>query len=166
MLIGYARVSTRRQRLDLQHEALEAARCDLIVSERLSGGSAIGRGLNTAIDLCGAGDRLVVWKLDRLGRNIMELMGVIERLRGRGAGLKVLTGGASAIDIRAAEGEALFAMYTAIAPLELDMNRQRTACGRNASRIAQSRRANSARKRTRVSAHTFSLRCVFNRSKP
>jgi DNA invertase Pin-like site-specific DNA recombinase len=166
MLIGYARVSTRRQRLDLQHKALEAARCDLIVSERLSGGSAIGRGLDTVIDLCGAGDRLVVWKLDRLGRNIVELMGVIERLRGRGAGLQVLTGAAAAIDINAAEGQALFAIYAAIAALELDMNRQRTACGRNASKIAQSRRASSPRTRTRGSAHTASLRCAFNKSKP
>ena len=111
MLIGYARVSTRRQRLDLQHRALEAARCDLIISEWRSGDSGIGHGLGAAMECCGAGDLLVVWKLDRLGRNVMELMGVIERLRRRGAGLKVLTGAASAIDINAAEGQALFAIY-------------------------------------------------------
>lgn len=87
MLIGYARVSTRRQRLDLQHRALEAARCDLIISEWRSGDSGIGHGLGAAMECCGAGDLLVVWKLDRLGRNVMELMGVIERLRRRGAGL-------------------------------------------------------------------------------
>ena len=87
MLIGYARVSTRRQRLNLQHKALEAAKCDLMISEWLSGGGGIGQGLTAAINACGKGDLLVVWKLDRLGRNLAELMCVIKRLRGRGAGL-------------------------------------------------------------------------------
>ena len=60
MLIGYARVSTRRQRLNLQHKALEAAKCDLMISEWLSGGGGIGQGLTAAINACGKGDLLVV----------------------------------------------------------------------------------------------------------
>lgn len=161
MLIGYARVSTRRQRLDLQLRALEIARCDLVIAERLSGGSAIGRGLATAIEACAAGDMLVVWKLDRLGRNLMELMGVIERLRGRSAGLKILTGAASAIDINAAEGEALFAIYAAFAALELDLNRQRTTSGRDAA-SEHFQRHDGARKQKRGPARVPSLRCSFN----
>jgi DNA invertase Pin-like site-specific DNA recombinase len=99
----------------------------------LSGGRAIGPGLELAIEACSPGDLLVVWKLDRLGRSPMELMGVVERLRRRGAGLKVLTGAASAIDINVMEGAALFAIYAAFAALELEMNRQRTAAGHEAS---------------------------------
>lgn len=157
MLIGYARVSTRRQRLDLQHKALEAAKCDLMILERRSGSGGIGPGLDMAIAACGKGDLLVVWKLDRLGRNLVEMMGVAERLRQCGAGLKVLTGAASAIDINAAEGEALFAVYAAFAALELDMNRQRTSSGLQAS---SRRRGRTAQTR---SAHTrASLRRVFN----
>jgi DNA invertase Pin-like site-specific DNA recombinase len=166
MLIGYARVSTRRQRLDLQHRALEAARCDLIISEWRSGDSGIGHGLGAAMECCGAGDLLVVWKLDRLGRNVMELMGVIERLRRRGAGLKVLTGAASAIDINAAEGQALFAIYAAIAAMELDMNRQRTASGRRAApqrrEIARSG-STEGKRSARRTAHPC-LRLAFNGS--
>lgn len=163
MLIGYARVSTRRQRLDLQHRALEAAKCDLMISECRSGGGGIGTGLETAIGACGKGDRLVVWKLDRLGRNFMELMGVIERLRGRGAGLKVLTGAASAIDINAAEGQALFAIYAAIAALELDMNRQRAASGRQASPHRRVAAGSGGTVRKRSGRLRASLLQAFNR---
>jgi hypothetical protein len=116
------------------------------------------------MECCGAGDLLVVWKLDRLGRNVMELMGVIERLRRRGAGLKVLTGAASAIDINAAEGQALFAIYAAIAAMELDMNRQRTASGRRAApqrrEIARSG-STEGKRSARRTAHPC-LRLAFN----
>lgn len=179
MLIGYARVSTRRQRLDLQHKALEAAKCSLILSERLSGGNAIGPGLELALEACAAGDLLVVWKLDRLGRSPMELMDVVERLRRRGAGLKVLTGAASAIDINVVEGAALFAIYAAFAALELEMNRQRTTAGREASMREElgreglgregSGRGRSRRRRCNIpatqetgAARQLSLRRAFN----
>jgi DNA invertase Pin-like site-specific DNA recombinase len=172
-----ARLSTRRQRLDLQHKALEAAKCGLVLSERLSGGSPIGPGLELAIEACSPGDLLVVWKLDRLGRSPMELMGVVERLRRRGAGLKVLTGAASAIDINAMEGAALFAIYAAFAALELEMNRQRTTAGREASVREELGREGSGRGRSRRrrcnipapqetgAARLLSLRRAFNGSR-
>ncbi len=166
LLIGYARVSTRRQRLDLQLKALEAAKCDLIISERVSGGGVTGKGLDTAIGASGRGDLLVVWKLDRLGRNLVELMGVVERLRRRGAGLKVLTGAASAIDINAAEGEALFAVYAAFAALELDLNRQRSASGRQAAPRRRGAPGNGKRMEKRSAPARPSLRVAFNRERP
>lgn len=141
MLIGYARVSTRRQKLDLQLKALEAAGCDLVISERLSGVS-LGRGLLAAIGSCRRGDRMVVWKLDRLGRNMRELLAVLEVMRSRGIKLRVLTGAASSIDIGQAEGPSLYAAYAAFAELELTMNRERTLAGLNARRpsVAPARR--------------------------
>lgn len=128
MLIGYARVSTKRQRLDLQLSALRAAKCDIVISERLSG-DGIGRGLLSAIATCRKDDVLVVWKLDRLSRNVMDLMGLANTLRNRGIQLKILTGAASVIDIKGTEGQALYAIYAAFAELERDMNRERTIAG-------------------------------------
>lgn len=135
MLVGYARVSTKKQRLDLQLKALEAAGCDLVVSERLSG-ITLGRGLLAAIGSCRRGDVLVVWKLDRLGRNMRELLAVLDVLRSRGIGLRVLTGAASSIDIGQADGPSLYAAYAAFAELELTMNRERTLAGIDAHRIS------------------------------
>ncbi|WP_181832815.1 recombinase family protein [Bosea caraganae] len=134
-LIGYARVSTKRQKLDLQLKALEAAGCDLVVSERLSGVS-LGRGLLAAIGSCRRGDLLVVWKLDRLGRNMRELLAVLDVLKSRGIGLQVLTGAASSIDIGQAEGPSLYAAYAAFAEFELTMNRERTLAGIEAHRTS------------------------------
>lgn len=143
-VVGYARVSTKRQKLDLQLKALAAAGCDLVVSERLSGVS-LGRGLLAAIGSCRRDDLMVVWKLDRLGRNMRELLAVLDVLRSRGIGLKVLTGAASSIDIGQAEGPSLYAAYAAFAELELTMNRERTLAGIEAKRT----RGISARSRSR-----------------
>jgi len=133
MLIGYARVSTKRQKLDLQRQALEAAGCELVIQEQRSG-RQFGRGLLAAIGSCHRGDRLVVWKLDRLGRTIRELCAVLDLLRLRGIGLQVLTGAASAIDLGNAEGLALYTAYAAFAELELAMSHERTLAGLTARR--------------------------------
>ena len=81
MLIGYARVSTRDQNLELQTQALEAAGCDKIFTDKTSGSKTERQGLQEALDFLRPGDVLVVWKLDRLGRSIMHLVTLVESLR-------------------------------------------------------------------------------------
>ncbi len=89
MNIGYARVSTEEQNLDLQIGALEAAGCDTIYEDRgISGAAAYRPGLADALARAGEGDVLVVWKLDRLGRSLPHLVEVINGLREAGVGLR------------------------------------------------------------------------------
>ncbi|MDI6029441.1 recombinase family protein [Corticibacterium sp. UT-5YL-CI-8] len=171
MLIGYARVSTRKQRFDLQLKALEAARCDMVVSEQISGGAGIGRGLLAAIGSCRRGDTLVVWKLDRVSRNLRELLAILDVLVSRGIALKVLTGAGSAIDLTQIEGPAVYTVYAAFAELEREMNKERTIAGLNA-RIEQSHRCDAARvlvapEQQDICSRRYrrrSLRCSFNRT--
>ena len=129
MLIGYARKSTKRQRWDLQLRALEAAKCDMVISEQLSGRAGIGKGLLAAIGSCRRGDTLVVWKLDRMSRNLRELLAVVDVMRMRGIRLKVLTGAGVNIDVLQTEGAAIYTVYAAFAELELGFNHERTLAG-------------------------------------
>ncbi len=80
MLIGYARVSTSDQRLDLQQDALRAAGCERIFTDTASGAKTVRPGLAAALDACRAGDILVVWKLDRLGRSLTHLVETVNAL--------------------------------------------------------------------------------------
>ena len=80
MLIGYARVSTHDQNLDLQTDALEAAGCEKIFVDELSGASAVRPGLQRAIEAVRKGDALVVWRLDRLGRSLRDLIELVGQL--------------------------------------------------------------------------------------
>jgi len=102
MKIGYARVSTEDQTFALQLDALGAAGCDAVHEDRLSGVAANRPGRSAAISACAPGDILTVWKLDRLGRSMAELVGIVDDLRRRGVGLKVLTGEGAAIEHDAA----------------------------------------------------------------
>jgi DNA invertase Pin-like site-specific DNA recombinase len=158
MLIGYARVSTRKQRTDLQLKALEAARCDMVVLERLSGGKHIGRGLLAAIGSCRQGDTLIVWKLDRVSRNLRELLAVLDALISQGINLKVLSGAGSAIDLSQVEGAAIYTVYAAFAEMERQMNRARTVAGLEARKEERPQRNRLHRSRRP------SLRSVFNSS--
>ena len=74
MLVGYARISTTEQNLDLQHDALKAAGCERLVEDTAGGGKAHRSGLDRARDLLRPGDTLVVWRLDRLGRTLRHLI--------------------------------------------------------------------------------------------
>ncbi len=103
MKIGYARVSTDEQNLALQHDALKGAGCDAIYEDRLSG--AVKRpGLGQALAACAAGDLLIVWKLDRLGHSLPDLVGLSETPKSRNIGMKVLTRAGAAIDTTTPEG--------------------------------------------------------------
>ena len=90
MLIGYARVSTDDQNLDLQRDALQKACCDKIHTDRQSGVSADRSGLATVLEVARAGDTLVIWRLDRLGRSLKGLIHLVEKLERQGVGLKSL----------------------------------------------------------------------------
>lgn len=86
MDVGYVRVSKREQNPDLQRNELEAAGCGKIFEERISSRVESRPQLEAALDYCREGDTLVVWRLDRLGRSIKELLALVESLQGRGMG--------------------------------------------------------------------------------
>lgn len=81
MLIGYARVSTQDQNLELQHEALAMAGCEKVFEDKVSGTCAERPGLSKALEMLRDGDTLVVWKLDRLGRSVKQLVDLVGELR-------------------------------------------------------------------------------------
>ena len=91
VVIGYARVSTEDQNLDLQHDALTRAGCTRIYEDRMSGAKAARPGLRLALEVARAGDQLVVWRLDRLGRSMSDLIVLIRSLQDRGVELRSLT---------------------------------------------------------------------------
>src|SRR4051794_12557197 len=132
--VGYARVSTDDQTLALQLDTLRAAGCEVIHDDRLSGVAAHRPGLIAALAACQPGDVLHVWKLDRLGRSMAELVGIVEDLRARGIGLKVLTGEGAAIDTTRPEGRLIFGVFAAFAEFERELIRERTKAGMRAAR--------------------------------
>ena len=90
MLIGYARVSTDDQHLNLQHDALQNAGCEKVYSDQQSGATTERPGLTTVLDVLRPGDTLVIWRLDRLGRSLKNLIHLVEQLDKRELGLKSL----------------------------------------------------------------------------
>lgn len=136
MFIGYARVSTEDQNLDLQRDALRAAGCEVVHEDRASGvvnGSG-RKGLADALAACGAGDVLVVWKLDRLGRSLLDLVELVERLKAASVGLKVLAGHGASVDTTTANGRLVFGIFAALAEFERELIRERTRAGMQAAK--------------------------------
>ena len=130
MLIGYARVSTLDQNLDLQLDALTTAGCEQIFSDKMSGAKT-RPGLDEALAFLRPGDALVVWKLDRLGRRTVKLIQLIEALKARGIGFKSLS---NAIDTTTPEGMFIYRISSSFAELERDLARERTMAGLQAAR--------------------------------
>jgi DNA invertase Pin-like site-specific DNA recombinase len=128
MLFGYARVSTDDQKLDLQHDALVHAGVERnrIFEDKLSGMKADRPGLASAMKAMRAGDVLVTWRLDRLGRSLKELITLSEELKRRGVQLRSITEG---IDTTTIGGELLFHLFGAIAQFEQNLIRERTRAG-------------------------------------
>ncbi len=127
MKIGYARVSTDDQSLDLQIDALTISGCDTIYKDHgISGVKANRDGLDAAIKATGKNDILVVWKLDRLGRSLSFLIHLVETLRERGAGFCSLTDG---IDTTTPSGTLVFHIMGALAEFERELIRERTKAG-------------------------------------
>lgn len=133
MLIGYARVSTVDQNLDLQRNALTEAGCERIFTEQMSGAVADRPELMAAIGYARSGDTLVVWKLDRLARSVKQLIDTVENLRGRRIGFRSLT---EALDTTTAQGRLVFHMFGALAEFERSLIRERTRAGLSAAKKA------------------------------
>ena len=131
MLIGYARVSTSDQTLDLQKDALEKAGCERIFTDTASGAKAERTGLDEALSYVRKGDTLVVWRLDRLGRSLKHLIETITKLNERGIGFKSIT---ESIDTTTSGGKLVFHIFGALAEFERDIIRERTQAGLSAAR--------------------------------
>lgn len=131
MLIGYARVSTFDQHLDLQIDALKKAGCEKIYQDQMSGAKADRPGLAEALAFARKGDTLVVWRLDRLGRSLRHLILTVEEMQGRGIALKSLQDN---IDTATAAGELQFHMIAALAQFERSLIQERTNAGLAAAR--------------------------------
>ena len=131
MLIGYARVSTDDQNLDLQRDALSRAGCDKIFEEKESGRAGTKRpALEAALAFLRPEDQLVVWKVDRLGRSLREMLDTAHRLQEQGVKLRSLT---EAVDTETPTGRLMFNFLGTIAEYFLDLNRERTLEGRRAA---------------------------------
>jgi DNA invertase Pin-like site-specific DNA recombinase len=133
MLIGYMRVSTDDQNLDLQSDALAKAGCEKVFRDKASGARDDRPGLAHALSHLREGDCLVVWKLDRLGRRMVSLIGFVEDLQRKGIGFRVLDGGYP-IDTTTAQGKFFFHITAALAEMERDLIRERTIAGLTAAR--------------------------------
>lgn len=131
MLIGYARVSTDDQNLDLQRDALEKANCEQIFTDQVSGTKARRPGLEQALSHLRSGDTLVVWRLDRLGRSLRHLIDTVTDLQERGIGFKSLQ---ESIDTTTSGGKLVFHIFGALAEFEREIIRERTQAGLQAAR--------------------------------
>ena len=131
MQIGYARISTDDQKLDLQYDALRKAGCNKIFKDVASGAQTDRTGLDNATRYLRAGDTLVVWKLDRLGRSLKHLIEVVNDFTKKGIYFKSLQ---ENIDSSSSGGKLTFHLFGALAEFERDIIRERTMAGLQAAR--------------------------------
>lgn len=131
MLIGYARVSTSDQNLQLQLDALEKVGCEKIFEDYISGSKDIRPGLSQALEMLREGDVLVVWKLDRLGRSLKSLISMIEKLEDRGVNFKSVT---DSIDTSSPAGRFFFHVMGSLAQMERELISERTRAGLEAAK--------------------------------
>ncbi len=131
MLVGYARVSTHEQNLDMQMDALKAAGCEKIFKDKISTLKEERKGLQEALDFLRPGDVLVVWKLDRLGRTLKQLIELVAMFNQKGIGFKSLK---ETIDTTTSTGKLVFHFFAALAEFEQDIIHERTRAGLEAAR--------------------------------
>src|SRR5579859_287888 len=131
MKVGYARVSTDDQNLDLQQDALKAAGCERIFTDKVSGKKTERVGLSEALTFIRQGDVLVVWKLDRLGRSLTHLIETINALNERGIQFTSLT---EQIDTSTSGGRLILHIFAALAEFERNLIRECTMAGLTAAR--------------------------------
>jgi DNA invertase Pin-like site-specific DNA recombinase len=130
MKIGYCRVSTDDQNPDLQLTALKRAGCRTIFTDRATGATVKRPELVKCLKALNAGDTLIVWKLDRLGRSLRDLIGLLDDLKARGVAFRSLT---EAIDTATPTGRAMWQMIGILAELERSLIQERTKAGRAAA---------------------------------
>ena len=165
MKVGYMRVSRREQNPDLQRRVLEAFGCERIFGEKASGANAEREELLAALEYAREGDVLVVWKLDRLGRSLKDLIGRMEELQERGVGFASLTEG---LDTTTPGGRLVYHVFGALAEWEREVIRERTfaglaaarARGRNGGRPAKMDERQVAQARAMLKDRDVSLREV------
>ncbi|MEQ1546299.1 recombinase family protein [Methyloglobulus sp.] len=129
--IGYARVSTDDQNLDMQRDALKRAGCSVIFEETASGKSVVRPELDQCCKLLQPGDTLIVWRLDRLGRNLPDLVRIVAELEQKGIGFESVT---EKIETVSASGKLVFHVFAALAEFERNLIRERTHAGLAAAR--------------------------------
>lgn len=131
MLVGYMRISTAEQNLNLQRDALVAAGCEKIFEDVGSGAVDSRKGLGECLDYVRAGDTVVSWKLDRLGRSLKHLLQMVSDLEKRKVGLKVIS---ENIDTTTDTGRLVFHLFASLAEFERSLIRERTNAGLQAAR--------------------------------
>ena len=133
MKIGYARVSTGLQNLNLQEDRLNQYGCEKIFSDHISGSKSKRPGLDKAIEFARAGDTIVVWRLDRLGRNMEDLITLVNELNNRGVSFHSLEENIT-MDKSSSTGQLLFHLFAAFAEFERNLILERSSAGRIAAR--------------------------------
>ncbi|MEN0301100.1 recombinase family protein [Staphylococcus aureus] len=133
MKIGYARVSTGLQNLNLQEDRLNAYGCEKIFSDHISGSKSKRPGLDKAIEFARSGDTIVVWRLDRLGRNTEDLITLVNELNERGVSFHSLEENIT-MDKSSSTGQLLFHLFAAFAEFERNLILERSSAGRIAAR--------------------------------
>ncbi|MEL7425664.1 MAG: recombinase family protein [Bacteroidota bacterium] len=131
MKFGYARVSTKEQNLSMQLDALQKEGCGRVFEEKMSGAKADRPELQRLLDQLREGDVIVIWKLDRLGRSLRDLVNLVNEIQAKGAGLKSLH---DSIDTSTPHGKLTFHLFAALAEFERDIISERTKAGLAAAR--------------------------------
>lgn len=131
MKIGYARVSTVDQNPNAQRDALKAAGCEKVITEKISGASTKRPKLDKLLSSLQSGDVLTVWRLDRVGRSLPHLLDVVGNLKSRGIGFQSLN---ETIDTTTANGELIFHLFAALTQFERALIVERTQAGLKAAR--------------------------------
>lgn len=126
MLVGYARVSTQDQNLELQREALLKIGCQKVFEDKISGSKKDRPGLTMALEMLREGDTLVVWKLDRLGRGVKQLVDLVGKLHEQAVQFKSVT---DAIDTGTPSGRFFFHVMASLAEMERELIVERTRAG-------------------------------------
>lgn len=132
MQIGYARVSSDDQNLDLQYDALKTAGCNKIFDDRVTGAHTQRPGLQRLLETVRKGDCVIVWRLDRLGRSMKDLLDVVTKLESNGVELSSIK---EKIDTTSSGGRLVFHIFAALAQFERDLIRERTFAGLTAAKM-------------------------------
>ncbi|AUH74263.1 recombinase family protein [Legionella sainthelensi] len=155
MLIGYARVSTDDQNLNLQHDALKNAGCERIFDDQITGSKIQRPGLEAALEFAREGDVFVVWRLDRFSRSLKDLIEMVALLDSKKIGLRSLN---ESIDTSSSSGKLIFHIFGALAEFERNLIRERTHAGLQAAR-ARGRNGGRPKKlsldKTKLAIHLY-----------